>query len=87
MLVVREFRHGDLAPEIGGEESVCFGDGSKCSLQEVTHGGGRALGLGVAILDTSQLQQTLASGSSDETSSTRSRDETAHNGADLSADF
>ena len=61
--------------------------GGKGSLQEVTHGSGRTLGLGVAILDTSQLQQTLAGGSRDEASSPGSRDKTAHDGPDLSADL
>lgn len=61
--------------------------GSKGSLQEVTHGGGGTLGLCVDILNTSQLQQTLGSGGSDDTGTTGGGDETAHDGADLSTDF
>lgn len=57
--------------------------GGKGSFQEVTHGRCRSLGLGVAILDTSELQQPLASGGSNETSTPGRRDKSAHDGADL----
>lgn len=61
--------------------------GSEGSLQEVTHGGSRTLGLGVHILYTSHLKQTLGSRGSDDTGTTGSGDETAHDGADLSRDL
>jgi hypothetical protein len=43
--------------------------------------------LRVAILDARKLEQTLARGGSNETSSTGSRDETTHDGADLAANL
>lgn len=61
--------------------------GSEGSLQEVTHSRGRTLRLCVAILDTCKLEQSLRGGGSDETGSSWRRDETAHDGTDLSADF
>jgi len=59
MLVIRKLRHGDLTPEIRGEEGVSFSDGCKGSLQEVTHRRCRALRLRLAILNTSELQQAF----------------------------
>ena len=61
--------------------------GSKSGLQEVTHGSGRSLGLGVHILDTSELQETLGCGGSNDTSSTGGGNESAHDGANLSANL
>lgn len=61
--------------------------GNEGRFQEVTHGRSRTLGLGVAILDTSELQQTLRCRRSDETSTSWCGDETAHDGADLAGDL
>jgi hypothetical protein len=56
-------------------------------LQEVTHGRCRTLRLGVAVLDTRKLKNTLASRGSDDTGTTRRRDETAHNRSNLARDL
>jgi hypothetical protein len=61
--------------------------GSKGSLQEIAHGCSRALRLRVAILNTGELKETLRCRSGDNTSPTRSRDQSAHDGTDLSADL
>lgn len=44
---------------VRSEESVSTRDSLEGSLDEVTHGCGVTLSLGVTILDTSQLQHTL----------------------------
>lgn len=60
---------------------------SEGCFQEVTHRCCRTLRLRVAVFNTGELEQTLASGGGDETSTSRGRDETAHDGTDLPADL
>lgn len=61
--------------------------GCEGSLQEVTHRGRRTLGLRVAILDTRELEQTLRRRRRNESGTSGSGDETAHDGTDLSRDL
>ena len=60
---------------------------SEGRLQEVTHSRRGTLRLGVAVLDTCKLEETLRRRRRDETSTTGGRDETAHYRADLPADL
>ena len=60
---------------------------SESSLQEVTHCRSRSLGLCVAVLDTGKLQKPLRGRSGNDTSSSWSGDETAHDRSDLPADL
>jgi len=87
VLIVRQLRQRNFSPEIRRKERISFGDSNEGSLQEVTHGGCRALRLRIAVLNTSELKHTLRCGRSDETSTTGCGDETTHDGADLAADF
>lgn len=87
VLVVGELRERNLTPEVRREERVCFRDGCEGSLQEVTHRGRRTLGLRVAILDTRELEQTLRRRRRNESGTSGSGYETAHDGTDLSRDL
>lgn len=86
-LVVRGLSGGDVPPEIGGEELVGLGDGDEGSLQEVTSGSSASLRLGVAISDSGHLQEPLRGRGSDDTGSSRSRNESAHDGSGLTRDL
>lgn len=57
----------DNLPQIRAQELVRLGDSGQGSLQEVALGRGRALGLGVAVLDTGHLEQTLGGRGGDDT--------------------
>ena len=59
----------------------------KGGLQKVAHRSRRSFGLRVAILHTSQLQQSLGRRRSDDTSASRSRNQSAHDRSNLAADF
>ena len=64
-----------LAPEV---RSVVFEsslDSSEASLHEVTSSSGRSLSFGVDIVNTSEVEQLLGDGRSNQTSSSRSRDQ------------
>lgn len=63
-----------LLPQVGREEAVCVGNSGEGSLEGVLEGLGRAGRGGVGVLDTSELEETLDSGGSDEGSTTRSGD-------------
>lgn len=76
-----------LFPELGGEESVGLGKSVESGLHEVLESLGGALGRGEHVLNTSELQNLLASGSTNDGSSSRSRDESHSNRAALSSDF
>jgi len=80
-------RRVDLGPEIGSEETVGSGNGSVSGLDEVTHSGSVSSGLGVAILNTSELKHTLASGGSDDTSSSGTGDHGDGNGTSLTGNL
>jgi len=87
VLVQRVLAGGDDGPEVWGLELVGLGESSHGSLQEVDLSGSRTLSLGVAILDTSHLEHSLGSWGSDDTSSSRSWDKSAHDGTGLSGDL
>jgi len=78
---------GDDLPQVRGLELVGLGKRRDGRLQEVTLGSRGTLGLGVAVLDTSHLEHTLASRGSNDTSSSRGRDKSAHDGTRLSTDL
>jgi len=87
VLVVGSFGERNLPPEVGGDELVGNRDRNKGGLQEVTHGRSASLGLCIHILNASELQETLGRRRSDDTSTTRRRDQTAHDRTDLAANF
>jgi hypothetical protein len=74
-----------LLPEVRSEEPVGVGDGNEGGLEGVLQGLGRSGRGSVDVVNTSQLQQTLDGGRSDETSTTRSRDKSDGNGTTLAA--
>jgi len=74
-------------PKVRGLELVSLGKSSNGGLQEIALGSRGTLSLGVAILDTSHLEHTLASGGSDDTGTTGGRDKSAHDGTGLSTDL
>ena len=55
-----------LLPQVGGQEAVRIGHGSKGSLESVLEGLGRAGRGCVGIVDTGKLEETLDSGGGDE---------------------
>ena len=83
VLLERRPCESSLAPQVGGKESVCVGDGDEGSLQCVLKGLGGTSGCGVGILDTSQLQETLDSGRGNETGTAGGGDETDGDGTAL----
>jgi hypothetical protein len=68
-LVVRSLTGLDDLPQVGAQELVSLGDGGKGGLQEVSLGGGGTLGLGVTVLDSGHLEESLGSGGGDDVSS------------------
>lgn len=60
---------------------------NKRGLQKVAHRRRRSFRLRVAILHTSQLQQSLGGRRSDDASASRSRDQSAHDRSNLAADL
>ncbi len=86
-LDVRSSGGSDLAPQVGGQEGVSLGDGLESSLQEVTHGSGLTAGLGVAVLDTSELEHALRGRGGNDTGTTGSGHKTAHDRSSLTGDL
>jgi hypothetical protein len=76
VLVVRSLDEGVLGPHGGVQEAVTVANGSEGGLDEVTKSAGGTTGRGVAIGDTSKLKNLLGSRSSNDTSTTGSRDQT-----------
>jgi hypothetical protein len=76
-LLVRRLGESGLGPEVRGQEAVGASDGLETGLQEVTLGLGATTGGGVAVINTSEGQETLGNGGSDNTGTTGSRDDTA----------
>jgi len=70
-----EFEIFRLAPEVRGKISVGVGQSVVGSLQEVTSSSGATTRRGVDILDTGELQNLLGDRCSNDTSSSRSWDE------------
>ena len=83
VLLERRPCESSLAPQVGGKESVCVGDGNEGGLQCVLKSLGGTSGRGVSILDTSQLQETLDSGRGNETGTAGGGDETDGDGTAL----
>lgn len=86
-LVVRSLTGLDDLPQVGAQELVSLGDGGKGGLQEVSLGGGGTLGLGVTVLDSGHLEESLGSGGGDDVSSSGSRDQSTHDGSSLSGNL
>jgi len=87
--VLLEGGFGELAlpPEIRGQVCVGAADGEEGRLDEVTHGLGSSLGLGVYIAHTSELEHLLGDTSCDDTGSTGGGDETHGHGSTLSGNL
>jgi hypothetical protein len=64
-----------LLPQVGRQEAVGVGDGGEGSLQGVLKGLGRTGRRGVGILNTSELEETLDGGRSDDLGTTGGGDE------------
>merc|ERR1719222_304610 len=84
-LLVGRLCEDGLLPEVGGKVAVGLGNGSVGCLGKVSESSSGALGRGVAILDSSHLEKLLGDGSGDDTSSTRSGDQSDPNAAALSS--
>lgn len=83
VLLQRAARQLGLLPQVGGEESVCVGDGDEGGLEGVLEGlGGTGRG-GVDVLHTSKLEETLDGGRGDEAGTAGSGDETDGDGTAL----
>lgn len=76
-----------VSPEIRGEVLVGLGESGEGSLDEVLGGSGVTSGRGVAIINTSELQDLLGYGGTDNTSSTRSGYESDTNGSSLTVNL
>ena len=76
-----------LGPEIGGKVLVGVTEGHVDGLDEVLGGSGVTGGGGVAIIDTSELQEFLGDGSTDNTGTTGSGHELGSDGTGLSSDL
>jgi hypothetical protein len=70
-------------PEIRGKESVGVADGNEAGLNEVLGGTGATGWAGEDIIDTSELQDLLWDGGSDETGTTGGGDQTEADGTTL----
>ena len=84
LLVWRLLEHC-LLPQIGSKVGVCGSDCGIGSLSEVTKSTSGTLSRGVAIFNTSHLEQLLGNGSGDNASSTGGWDESHPDGATLSS--
>lgn len=78
---------GSLLPEVGSEVRVRPLDGGVRCLGEVTERGGLSDGRGVAIGDTSHLEELLGDGSRHDAGTTGSRDEAHGDGSALAGDL
>lgn len=87
VLLVGSLDEVSLSPEVGGEVSVGLGAAAEDGLDEVTHGLGLSSGGGVAIVNTSELENPLGGGGSDEPSTAGSGDQTDSDGSRLSGDL
>merc|ERR1711934_301383 len=84
-LLVGRLGEDGLLPEVGGQVTVGLSNGSVGCLGKVSQSSSGALGRGVAILNSSHLEELLGNRSRDDTSSTRSRDESHPNAATLAS--
>jgi hypothetical protein len=74
-LLVGRLLEDGLLPQVGGEVGVCGRDGSIGSLGKVTQSSSRALGRGVAIINSSHLEQLLGDRGGDDAGTTGGRDQ------------
>lgn len=74
-----------LGPEIRGKDSIDVSHGIEGSLEEVLSGLSLSLRLGEAIVDSSELKEFLGGGSTDDTGSSGSGDESHYDGSGLSS--
>merc|ERR1711902_2563 len=79
-LLVGRLLEDCLLPQVGGQVGIS-------SLGEVTQGAGGATGRGVAVVNTSHLQQLLGHGGGDDAGSSGSGDEPHPDGAALAGDL
>ena len=84
LLVWRLLEHG-LLPQVWCQVGVGGGHSSVGSLGEVTQSSSGSTSRGVAVINTSHLQQLLGDRSGDNTSSTRSGDQSHPDGATLAS--
>jgi hypothetical protein len=76
-----------LWPQIGGEETVCLSDGSKRCLHEISHATRASTRGSVTIIDIGESQEFLRDGSSDNSSSTGSRNQSADDRTTFTSDL
>jgi len=84
VLLVRGDLEWFIAPQLRRQVSVGLSEGSEDGLDEVTEGTGVSGGGGVAIFNSSHVQQLLGDRGSDEPGTTRSRNQTDTDGTALS---
>jgi len=87
VLLERPLDETVLLPKIGGQVRVGVLDREECSLDEVTHGLGASLRLGVDVLNTGKLQDLLGDLGSDNTSSTGRRHKAHSHGSTLASNL
>ncbi len=76
-----------LGPQVRGKVGVGLADSGIGSLGEVTQSTGAALSAGVAVINTSHLQQLLGYGGGDDASTAGGGDQTHPNGTALTGDL
>ena len=76
-----------LLPEVRSQVSVGGTQGVKDGLDEVAHGTGVTTRTRVAIINSSHVHQLLSNGGRNQSSTTRSRDQTNTDGTTLSSDL
>merc|ERR1712168_675523 len=82
-LLVGRLGEDSLLPEVGCEVTVGLSNGGVGCLGKVSESSSGALCRGVAILNSSHLEELLGDGSRDDASSTRSGDQSHPNAAAL----
>jgi len=87
VLLVRTLEELGFLPEIGSQETVGVGQSREGRLDEVTHGLGRASGLGENVVDTSKLQHLLGDTSSYQTGTLGGGHQTDRDGARSTSDL
>lgn len=81
--VVEVFGNFSVVPEVRSDDGVGLHESLVGSTGEVTDSTGSTGGLSVDILDTSEFEETLDSGSGNDTGTTGSGDKTDHDGTSL----
>ena len=82
-LLVGRLLEDCLLPQVRGQVGISGGHGGIGSLGEVTQGAGGATGGGVAVINTSHLQQLLGHGGGDDAGSAGRGDDPHPDGATL----